>query len=242
VLSPCAAAGAGLLGTLIFVLKMQGKPTDGFLPVTLPKPNFPTFSVATGSKKPGTPTKADPSENLRSKLQRCVYRLKFCAECLEHRALKPWAVSCALTMCLLRVAHLEITASLPQTLFEHRAGWGYDRAGVARMERLYIIRRQSLLPLQHHTATLETGEDSLWNSPSATRAQLPRSSVGVVGRRAVEPFAHCEAASRGCCGLVPPAGYARSVRPVCSRSEADGEYETAEMPRGMAFVRELTAL
>lgn len=75
-LSPRAAAGAALLGALIFFLKMQGKPTDGFLPVTLPKPNFPTFSVATRSNKPGTPTKADPSENLRSKLQRCVHRLK----------------------------------------------------------------------------------------------------------------------------------------------------------------------
>ena len=61
-----------MLGGLIFFLKMQGKPTDGFLPVTLPKPNFPSFSVATRSTRPGTPTKADPSENLRSKLQRCV--------------------------------------------------------------------------------------------------------------------------------------------------------------------------
>jgi len=62
--------GAAMLGGLIFFLKMQGKPTDGFLPVTLPKPNFPSFSVATRSTRPGTPTKADPSENLRSKLQR----------------------------------------------------------------------------------------------------------------------------------------------------------------------------
>lgn len=46
----------------------------------------------------------------------------------------------------------------------------------------------------------------------------------------------------GCCELAPPAGYARSVRPVCSTSEADGEDETAQMSRGMTFVRVLTAL
>ena len=80
-LAPCA--GAGLLGGFVFFLKMQGQPTDGFLPVSLPKPNFPTFSLATRSTKPNTPTKGDPTENLRSKLNRCV-RLSTHEQ--EHRA------------------------------------------------------------------------------------------------------------------------------------------------------------
>ena len=67
----------------MFFLKMQGQPTDGFLPVSLPKPNFPTFSLATRSTKPNTPTKGDPTENLRSKLNRCV---RLSTHGREHRA------------------------------------------------------------------------------------------------------------------------------------------------------------